>query len=203
MTWFFPLWAFIPDLFSYTILCCHFLIHLFSVSDTVTSSYVPVKPFEDGCERVSVEVEEFLPEEAKYNYPFTSYKNQLYVYPLQLKYDNQKTFTKVCDPELLRMPANNCCSLSLWLIRHAHWWASWLRALILWCNVVVFFVAPGKKRSSVYPVQRLRRRRNNPFKGEICICIWPLIFCTFLDTWPAQPVLFTCASCTKLHQLLI
>lgn len=63
-------------------------------SNTVTSSYVPVKPFEDGCERVSVEVEEFLPEEAKYNYPFTSYKNQLYVYPLQLKYDNQKTFTK-------------------------------------------------------------------------------------------------------------
>lgn len=66
-----------------------------SPPDTVTSSYVPVKPFEDGCERVSVEVEEFLPEEAKYNYPFTTYKNQLYIYPLQLKYDNQKTFTKV------------------------------------------------------------------------------------------------------------
>ncbi|XP_069015259.1 dedicator of cytokinesis protein 11 isoform X1 [Embiotoca jacksoni] len=63
-------------------------------SNTVTSSYIPVKPFEDGCERVSVEIEEFLPAEAKYNYPFTSYKNQLYIYPLQLKYDNQKTFTK-------------------------------------------------------------------------------------------------------------
>uniref|UniRef100_A0AAV2KQV2 Dedicator of cytokinesis protein 11 n=1 Tax=Knipowitschia caucasica TaxID=637954 RepID=A0AAV2KQV2_KNICA len=63
-------------------------------SNTVTSSYIPVKPFEEGCERMSVEVEEFLPEEAKYNFPFTSYKNQLYVYPLQLKYDNQKTFTK-------------------------------------------------------------------------------------------------------------
>uniref|UniRef100_A0AAQ4S259 Dedicator of cytokinesis 11 n=1 Tax=Gasterosteus aculeatus aculeatus TaxID=481459 RepID=A0AAQ4S259_GASAC len=63
-------------------------------SNTVTSSYVPVKPFEDGCERVSVEVEEFLPDEAKYNYPFTTYKNQLYIRPLQLKYDNQKTFTK-------------------------------------------------------------------------------------------------------------
>ncbi|KAA8582816.1 hypothetical protein FQN60_006487 [Etheostoma spectabile] len=63
-------------------------------SNTVTSSYVPIKPFEDGCERVSVEVEEFLPEEAKYNYPFTTYKNQLYIFPLQLKYDNQKTFTK-------------------------------------------------------------------------------------------------------------
>uniref|UniRef100_A0A3P9KTF4 C2 DOCK-type domain-containing protein n=1 Tax=Oryzias latipes TaxID=8090 RepID=A0A3P9KTF4_ORYLA len=64
-------------------------------SNTVTSSYVPVKPFEDGCQRVSVEIEEFLPDEAKYNYPFTAYKNQLYLYPLQLKYDNQKAFTKV------------------------------------------------------------------------------------------------------------
>ena len=63
--------------------------------DTVTSSYVPVKPFEEGCERVSVEMEEFLPEEAKYSYPFTTYKNQLYIYPQQLKYDNQKTFAKV------------------------------------------------------------------------------------------------------------
>ncbi|XP_047241693.1 dedicator of cytokinesis protein 11 isoform X2 [Girardinichthys multiradiatus] len=63
-------------------------------SNTVTSSYIPVKPFEEGCERVSVEIEEFLPVEAKYNYPFTTYKNQLYIHPLQLKYDNQKTFTK-------------------------------------------------------------------------------------------------------------
>ncbi|XP_061665045.1 dedicator of cytokinesis protein 11 [Syngnathoides biaculeatus] len=63
-------------------------------SNTVTSSYIPVKPFEESCERVSVEVEEFLPEEARYSYPFTTYKNQLYVYPLQLKYDNQKSFTK-------------------------------------------------------------------------------------------------------------
>ncbi|XP_061619113.1 dedicator of cytokinesis protein 11 isoform X4 [Phyllopteryx taeniolatus] len=63
-------------------------------SNTVTSSYIPVKPFEESCERVSVEVEEFLPEEAKYSYPFTTYKNQLYVYPLQLKYDNQKSFAK-------------------------------------------------------------------------------------------------------------
>lgn len=73
------------------------LTRLTCSTDTVTSSYVPVKPFEDGCERVSVEIEEFLPEEAKYNYPFTTYKNQLYIYPLQLKYDNQKTFTKVCE----------------------------------------------------------------------------------------------------------
>uniref|UniRef100_A0A673HNA7 Netrin-4-like n=1 Tax=Sinocyclocheilus rhinocerous TaxID=307959 RepID=A0A673HNA7_9TELE len=64
------------------------------LSNSVTSSYIPVKPFEEQCERVSVEVEEFVPEEARYNHPFTIYKNQLYVYPQQLKYDNQKTFAK-------------------------------------------------------------------------------------------------------------
>ncbi|KAJ8337720.1 hypothetical protein SKAU_G00366860 [Synaphobranchus kaupii] len=63
-------------------------------SNSVTSSYIPVKPFEDQCERVSVEVDEFLPEEAKYNHPFTVYKHHLYVYPLLLKYENQKTFAK-------------------------------------------------------------------------------------------------------------
>uniref|UniRef100_A0A8C5BN88 Dedicator of cytokinesis 11 n=1 Tax=Gadus morhua TaxID=8049 RepID=A0A8C5BN88_GADMO len=64
------------------------------LSNTVTSSYIPVKPYEEGCERVSLEMDEFLPEEARYNYPFSTYKNHLYVYPLQLKYDNQKTFAK-------------------------------------------------------------------------------------------------------------
>uniref|UniRef100_A0A671LR24 Netrin 4 n=1 Tax=Sinocyclocheilus anshuiensis TaxID=1608454 RepID=A0A671LR24_9TELE len=64
------------------------------LSNSVTSSYIPVKPFEEQCERVSVEVEEFVPEEARYNHPFTIYKNHLYVYPQQLKYDNQKTFAK-------------------------------------------------------------------------------------------------------------
>uniref|UniRef100_A0A8C1M3E6 Dedicator of cytokinesis 11 n=1 Tax=Cyprinus carpio TaxID=7962 RepID=A0A8C1M3E6_CYPCA len=64
------------------------------LSNSVTSSYIPVKPFEEQCEKVSVEVEEFIPEEARYNHPFTIYKNHLYVYPQQLKYDNQKTFAK-------------------------------------------------------------------------------------------------------------
>ncbi|CAL8326583.1 unnamed protein product [Lota lota] len=64
------------------------------LSNTVTSSYIPVKPYEEDCERVSLEMDEFLPEEARYNYPFSTYKNHLYVYPLQLKYDNQKTFAK-------------------------------------------------------------------------------------------------------------
>nr|XP_056714924.1 dedicator of cytokinesis protein 11 [Euleptes europaea] len=66
------------------------------LSNCVTSSYVPIKPFEkqDQGDGIAVEVEEFVPEIAKYCYPFTIYKNQLYVYPLHLKYDSQKTFAK-------------------------------------------------------------------------------------------------------------
>uniref|UniRef100_A0A7M4EKB8 Dedicator of cytokinesis 11 n=1 Tax=Crocodylus porosus TaxID=8502 RepID=A0A7M4EKB8_CROPO len=47
-----------------------------------------------NCDSIALEVEEFVPEVAKYCYPFTIYKNHLYVYPLHLKYDNQKTFAK-------------------------------------------------------------------------------------------------------------
>ncbi|TFK15368.1 Dedicator of cytokinesis protein 11 [Platysternon megacephalum] len=64
------------------------------LSNCVTASYIPIKPFEKGHENITVEVEEFVPEVAKYRYPFTIYKNHLYVYPLHLKYDSQKTFAK-------------------------------------------------------------------------------------------------------------
>ncbi|XP_077682080.1 dedicator of cytokinesis protein 11 isoform X1 [Eretmochelys imbricata] len=63
-------------------------------SNCVTASYIPIKPFEKGHENITVEVEEFVPDVAKYRYPFTIYKNRLYVYPLHLKYDSQKTFAK-------------------------------------------------------------------------------------------------------------
>ncbi|XP_027025359.1 dedicator of cytokinesis protein 11 isoform X1 [Tachysurus fulvidraco] len=62
--------------------------------NSVTSSYCPVKPFDEQCEKVCVEVEEFVSEEAKYNHPFTIYKNHLYIYPQQLKYESQKSFAK-------------------------------------------------------------------------------------------------------------
>uniref|UniRef100_A0A4W3I4N4 Dedicator of cytokinesis 11 n=1 Tax=Callorhinchus milii TaxID=7868 RepID=A0A4W3I4N4_CALMI len=65
------------------------------VSSSVTSSYIPIKPFEEAnCSCVSFEIEEFVPDIAKYLHPFASYKNHLYVYPNQLKYDNQKSFAK-------------------------------------------------------------------------------------------------------------
>uniref|UniRef100_A0A8D0G5U2 Dedicator of cytokinesis 11 n=1 Tax=Sphenodon punctatus TaxID=8508 RepID=A0A8D0G5U2_SPHPU len=63
-------------------------------SNCVTTAYVPIKPFEKGSGSVAAEVEEFVPDVARYCYPFTVYKNHLYIYPLHLKYDNQKTFAK-------------------------------------------------------------------------------------------------------------
>ncbi|XP_061455004.1 dedicator of cytokinesis protein 11 isoform X1 [Rhineura floridana] len=65
-------------------------------ANCVTASYIPIKPFEkeNQGDGIAVEVEEFIPEIAKYCCPFTIYKNHLYVYPLHLKYDSQKTFAK-------------------------------------------------------------------------------------------------------------
>ncbi|XP_060539930.1 dedicator of cytokinesis protein 11 isoform X1 [Pantherophis guttatus] len=66
------------------------------LSNCVTAAFIPIKPFE-GQERrdgVALEVDEFVPEVAKYCCPFTTYRNRLYVYPLHLKYDGQKTFAK-------------------------------------------------------------------------------------------------------------
>ncbi|XP_078544670.1 dedicator of cytokinesis protein 11 isoform X1 [Lissotriton helveticus] len=79
----------IPGQFTASIECVS-IDHL----NSLTSSYVPIKPFENNAETLTVEVEEFVPEATKYCYPFTVYKNHLYVYPMHLKYDNQKTFAK-------------------------------------------------------------------------------------------------------------
>ncbi|XP_072524974.1 dedicator of cytokinesis protein 10 isoform X3 [Salminus brasiliensis] len=61
----------------------------------VTSSYVPLKPFEDSSLHVpTVEVDEFLQDSAKFAQPYRVYKNHVYVYPKHLKYDSQKSFAK-------------------------------------------------------------------------------------------------------------
>lgn len=73
-----------------------FDIHLFP-SDCVTSSYIPVKPFEDLTKhQPTVEVEEFAQDTTKFIQPHRVYKNHIYVYPKHLKYDSQKSFAKVC-----------------------------------------------------------------------------------------------------------
>ncbi|XP_020648249.3 dedicator of cytokinesis protein 10 isoform X1 [Pogona vitticeps] len=61
----------------------------------VTSSFIPIKPFNDikECEP-TVEVEEFVEESTKYSQIYRVYKNQIYIYPKHLKYDSQKCFNK-------------------------------------------------------------------------------------------------------------
>ncbi|KAG9277624.1 dedicator of cytokinesis protein 9-like [Astyanax mexicanus] len=63
------------------------------VSNCVTPSYIPVRPYESSG-RSLLEVEEFVPCIAKCSQPFTTYNNHLYVYPKHLKYDSQKSFAK-------------------------------------------------------------------------------------------------------------
>ncbi|XP_077421724.1 dedicator of cytokinesis protein 10 isoform X2 [Vanacampus margaritifer] len=61
----------------------------------VTSSHVPVKPFEDLCkQQPTVEVEEFIQDTTKFTQPYRVYRNHIYVYPKHLKYDSQKSFAK-------------------------------------------------------------------------------------------------------------
>lgn len=76
------------------IICDGFLFSSFE--DCVTSSFIPIKPFNDIKEhQPTVEVEEFVQESTKYSRPYRVYKNQIYIYPKHLKYDSQKYFNKV------------------------------------------------------------------------------------------------------------
>ena len=64
--------------------------------DCVTSSFIPVKPFNVTAKpEPTVEVEEFIYDSTKYCRPYRVYKNQIYIYPKHLKYDSQKCFNKV------------------------------------------------------------------------------------------------------------
>ncbi|XP_076771052.1 dedicator of cytokinesis protein 10 isoform X10 [Arvicanthis niloticus] len=64
-------------------------------TNCVTSSFIPVKPFNVTAQsEPTVEVEEFIYDSTKYCRPYRVYKNQIYVYPKHLKYDSQKCFNK-------------------------------------------------------------------------------------------------------------
>ncbi|XP_070802098.1 dedicator of cytokinesis protein 10 isoform X1 [Pituophis catenifer annectens] len=63
--------------------------------NSVTSSFIPNKPFNNIKDyQPTVEVEEFVQESTKYSQAYKIYKNQMYIYPKHLKYDNQKCFNK-------------------------------------------------------------------------------------------------------------
>uniref|UniRef100_A0A3B3T9M8 Dedicator of cytokinesis 9 n=1 Tax=Paramormyrops kingsleyae TaxID=1676925 RepID=A0A3B3T9M8_9TELE len=82
------------------------------MTNCVTSSYIPVKQFDNNrIAEVFFEVEEFVPCIPKCSQPFTVYNNHLYVYPRYLKYDGQKAFAKslsVCLP----CSMTECCLVS-------------------------------------------------------------------------------------------
>ncbi|XP_077987576.1 dedicator of cytokinesis protein 9-like [Glandiceps talaboti] len=66
-----------------------------NVTNCLTSSLVPIKPYPvPPLTKPSLEIEEFIPEKGKFAYPHTGYVNHLYVYPLALKYDGQREFSK-------------------------------------------------------------------------------------------------------------
>ena len=75
--------------------CCNDCTLFFSL-DVMTSSLVPVKPWDDSLTvRSTMEVEEFSQSFPEAAHPHTAYVNNLYVYPLSLNYSNQKVFSKV------------------------------------------------------------------------------------------------------------
>ncbi|XP_041349256.1 LOW QUALITY PROTEIN: dedicator of cytokinesis protein 9-like [Gigantopelta aegis] len=66
-----------------------------NVPNMVSASLVPILPFPVPPKVMpTFEVEEFPPERASLCSTFSFYRNNLYIYPLQLKYDAQKSFTK-------------------------------------------------------------------------------------------------------------
>ncbi|XP_046338287.2 dedicator of cytokinesis protein 9-like isoform X11 [Haliotis rufescens] len=65
------------------------------INNVLTPSLVPVHPFPNPPAQVpAIEVQEFVPDKAPLYTSYDYYLNHLYVYPLALKYDSQKTFTK-------------------------------------------------------------------------------------------------------------
>ena len=75
------------------------LHYLLLYLDSITSSLIPLKPWDDssGVIRPTVEIEEFSQAFPEAAHPYTSYVNNLYVYPLSLNYSNQKVFSKVSN----------------------------------------------------------------------------------------------------------
>lgn len=81
--------------------CDWFLVQLLYWLGVLSTSLLPIAPFDDPLKKqiVTREVEEFVPtESAQFAFPFTTYVNHVYVHPRSLKYDGQKAFAKVCCP---------------------------------------------------------------------------------------------------------
>ena len=78
-----------PFLFVIRVMECDFF------SDIVTSSLVPVRPFNPSTSEPTLEVDELSSLSTTEQHINTEYINHCYVYPKFLNYDNQKSFAKV------------------------------------------------------------------------------------------------------------
>ena len=64
----------------------------------MTTSLLPVRPFNDKTQiQPTLEIQEFIPSIPEAVHPHIVYKNNLYVYPLALNFNNQKVYSKVIE----------------------------------------------------------------------------------------------------------
>ncbi|XP_063703194.1 dedicator of cytokinesis protein 9 isoform X3 [Culicoides brevitarsis] len=64
-------------------------------NNCLTTTLAPIKPFPmPVATEPSIEVSEFLSSSDKDVYPFTTFVNHLYIYPLSLNFENQKLFSR-------------------------------------------------------------------------------------------------------------
>lgn len=62
----------------------------------MTSSLLPVRPFDANMKiQPTIEIQEFIPPFPEAVDPHVVYKNNFYLYPLSLNFNNQKDYAKV------------------------------------------------------------------------------------------------------------
>ena len=62
----------------------------------MTTSLLPVRPFNDKTQiQPTLEIQEFVPAIPEAVHPHIVYKNNFYIYPLALNFNNQKFYSKV------------------------------------------------------------------------------------------------------------
>ena len=128
----------------------YWLTFVFSI-DSLTSSLVPVKPWDDSLNvRSTVEVEEFSQSCPEAAHPHISYVNNFYVYPLALNYSNQKVYSKVkCQLNIsVQTDPGHACLVFSSRFRF------WFQVHNSYCNSPCYLSSSGKKHFCEDWIQR-------------------------------------------------
>ena len=76
--------------------CCAKVHQSFLITDSMTTSLLPVRPFNDKFKiQPTLEIQEFVPAIPEAVHPNIVYTNNFFVYPLMLNFNNQKVYSKV------------------------------------------------------------------------------------------------------------